>query len=339
METLKLSRGFTPKLTGHPDDSMIRMPFPATIGYAAGDIPFIRPKLLVKEGAAVKTGTPLFTDKRDLSIQYLSPATGTVKKILFGERRRLLEVIIDPTPKDEFVEFGALSGDALGAMDTSELVDHLKKGGLWQGIRQFPALDAANPSHAPSMIIVSLNGNDLFSPDPAIVLKGNMDAFHTGMALLKRFSHRLIVTARQGSMDTLLDQCPDMENIVTHVTDDTYPAWNPGVVLYKIKETKIENSSWTISLGHLIMMGQFLMTGHYPVEKIITVTSGAHHRPHIRIRQGAPVNTLTAPANADGLITTGRFNGRILSSTAHIGFFENTLNLIDGAPDDEMFLS
>jgi len=104
MEKIKISKGFTPKLTGDPDLSMIRLPFPSTIGCSATDIPFIRPKLLVKEGDAVKTGTPVFTDKRDPSIQYVSPATGRVKKILFGERRRLLEVIIDPEKNDAFIE-------------------------------------------------------------------------------------------------------------------------------------------------------------------------------------------------------------------------------------------
>jgi hypothetical protein len=67
------------------------------VAVSAQDIPHIRPKLLVKEKDSVKTGTPLFCDKRDTSIHYVSPGTGTVKKILLGKRRSLLEVVIADT--------------------------------------------------------------------------------------------------------------------------------------------------------------------------------------------------------------------------------------------------
>ncbi|MEX1303175.1 MAG: NADH-quinone reductase, partial [Desulfotignum sp.] len=60
METLAPPKGFKLKLAGMPDTSVIRLSRPATVGVSAQDIPHIRPKLLVKEKEAVKTGTPLF---------------------------------------------------------------------------------------------------------------------------------------------------------------------------------------------------------------------------------------------------------------------------------------
>jgi len=180
MEKIKLSKGFTPRLAGMPDTSLIESPSPETIGLSAMDIPYIRPKLLVRENEQVKTGTPLFCDKRDKSIQYVSPGTGIVKKIIFGERRRLQEVVIaldnsQEQSKDKssgFIQFDPIPRAGIKNISRENLVMQLKQGGLWQSLRQFPAKDTADSSHTPSMIIVSMDGNDIFSPHPGILITG-----------------------------------------------------------------------------------------------------------------------------------------------------------------------
>ncbi len=81
MKTLKISRGFNLNVAEQPDLTCVRLDLPSSLGCCAGDIPHIRPKLLVKEGQRVKTGETLFTDKRDTSIQYVSPGTGLVERL------------------------------------------------------------------------------------------------------------------------------------------------------------------------------------------------------------------------------------------------------------------
>ncbi len=336
MEKLTLSRGFTPKLEGMPDLSVIRLPSPQTIGISAQDIPYIRPKLLVKEDQEVQTGTPVFTDKRDNTIQYVSPATGRIKEIRFGARRRLLEIVVDPAKTDAFVPFDPVPADRLRDMPKADLTRHLKQGGLWQALRQFPAGDTADPDHIPAIIIVSLNGNDLFSPHPALVVRDQVEAFETGLTFLERFSHRIVVTARKSSL-AALEKIPEVRNRITHVTEDTYPAWNPGAVLYRLKQDPSENSSWSISLPHLLMIGNFLITGTYPVERMVTLTQSGDSRPHLLTRQGAPIKRLAGHMNKDSIITTGQFNGRQLAQENHLGFFEDTVNILRAENNEEMF--
>jgi len=116
METINILKGFKTTLTGMPDMSVIQIPEPETIAVCAMDIPYIRPKLLVKENDPVKTGTPLFCDKRNNCIHYVSPGTGTVKKIVFGERRRLIEVVIALNQNDDFIQFETLSSTNINAV-------------------------------------------------------------------------------------------------------------------------------------------------------------------------------------------------------------------------------
>ncbi len=333
METLLLSKGFKLKLAGMPDTSVIRLPRPATVGVSAQDIPHIRPKLLVKENDWVKTGTPLFCDKRDPAIQYVSPGTGTVKKILFGERRRLLEVVIALDAMDEFVRFDPVSLTDLARIDNPELTGRLKQGGLWQALRQLPARDTADSDTAPPLILVCLNGNDMFSPHPGRVLQDKIRQFEFGLAVLKRFCDRVIVTARASSLDLLAP----VKHAITHQVSDTYPAWDPGAVLYHIKKEAKENTAWYIHAEGLLRMARFLETGQYPVDVMVTVTKGHDKKPHMIARQGTPVRVLAGNFPSGSLITTGRFNGRIVDPDSHLGFFENTLNILPDAPEDEMF--
>ncbi len=337
MEELKISRGFDLNVAEQPDLSLIRFVRPDILGCSTGDIPFIRPKLLVKEGQDVRTGQPLFTDKRNLSARFVSPGTGRVEKILYGARRRLMEVVIQTKSEDEYVEFNTLSLSDIAQMPKEELISRLQQGGVWQGLRQFPVQDSADPSHVPAMIILGLEGNDIFSPHPAVLLTDNLEAFEAGMAVLRRFSHRIVTVCRKSSLGAIRDLHSNVAEQVTHMTSDIYPAWNPGAVLYRLKQQAAENSSWCIRLDHLLMIGRSLLTGCYPVEKIVTVTRPGDSRPHILTRQGVSLSALSGIIPENSLVTTGRFNGRVLDRDAHLGFFENTVNIIEAGPEEEMF--
>ncbi len=333
MEKLKVSKGFRPRIAGIPDTSLIKLPIPHTLGLSAMDIPYIRPKLLVKENEKVKIGTPLFCDKRDTSIQYVSPGTGTVKKIVFGERRRLQEVVIDLSTSEEFIQFDPVSKSDIQNISKQDLIQKLKQGGLWQSLRQFPIKDTADSAHTPAMIIVCLNGNDIFSPHPGILMEREKEAFEYGLTLLKRFSDSIIVTARESHLPKLR---PVMAHI-THKVPDIYPSWDPGVVLFALKTSLEQNTAWSVTADHLVMMGKFLLTGRYPIQKIVTVTKKGDSKPHLLTRQGAPVKSLAGSFHKEAMITTGQFNGRMVKLESHLGFFENTLNIIDTPGEEEMF--
>ncbi len=324
MKPIKLSKGCKAVPAGRPDRSVIQIPDPETVGVSAMDIPYIRPRLLVKENDPIRTGEPLFFDKRNKRVQYVSPGTGIIQKIIFGERRKLVEIVIRLTGKDDFIRFDPLNPADLERIDKPSLIRRLQEGGLWPCFREFPFQDTADPDLEPPMIIVSLNGGDLFSPEPDIVLKNQALAFEFGLEVLKRMTGRVIVTARQ----TSLKHMNGLAGRITHVTPDAYPAWDPGVVLFHLKTTPAENRSWCISGEHLAMIGQFLVTGVYPVQRVYTVTREEDQKPHILARQGLPVSLLVDRVPEHSLITTGCFNGRTVSPDAHMGFFDTGLNVL-----------
>jgi len=331
MEKITINKGFALKLEGRPDAFIKTIPPQKTVAVSALGIPFIRPKLLVKENERVKTGSPIFCDKRDRTIQYVSPATGIIKEIQFGPRRRLMAVIIECEEEDEFLSFDPISD--LNAIETNELISLLKQGGLWQCFRQFPYKDTANSEKRPPMIIVSLDGNDLCSPIPGIVLKDQHEMFELGLNVLKKFCKNIPITVRESHFDKL----GSSQNHVTHMVPDKYPSWDPGVVLYHLKKSSDDNASWYISVDHLLMIAKFLSTGHYPIDKLVTISKPDTLKPHYLIRQGMPIQSFIGEISEDNVITTGQFNGRLASIDDYTGFFENTFNVISAETSDKLF--
>jgi Na+-transporting NADH:ubiquinone oxidoreductase subunit A len=124
---------------------------------------------------------------------------------------------------------------------------------------------------------------------------------------------------------------------VTHTVSDIYPAWDPGAVLYRLKKSKEDNCSWYIYAEHLVLLAKLLLTGRYPVTRVATVTRANDRKPHIMTCQGAPVKDLAGRLEAGDLVATGRFNGRAVDPGSHMGFFENTLNIIHAGQEEEMF--
>ena len=72
-------KGASEKVMGEADASKLFALKPT-------DFPNLVPKMLVKEGDAVKCGSPIFCDKYNDQINFSSPASGKVQKIIRGEK-------------------------------------------------------------------------------------------------------------------------------------------------------------------------------------------------------------------------------------------------------------
>ena len=115
------------------------------------DFPGLTPKLDVKPGDKVLAGTPLFHDKLHPEILFTSPVSGKVLSIVRGDRRKLLEIVIEKDG-DEFMDFG--KSDPSG-LSREKIKERLLLSGLWPAIRQRPYHIVANPNDVPKAIFIS----------------------------------------------------------------------------------------------------------------------------------------------------------------------------------------
>ncbi|MCP4164216.1 MAG: 4Fe-4S dicluster domain-containing protein [Deltaproteobacteria bacterium] len=297
-------------------------------------IPFIKPKLLVKKGDLLKIGSPVFFDKRNPEIKFLSPAGGVVKNIVFGERRVIKKILI-VIEKEEYEQFESINHDKISKTDRADLVKHIINGGLWPLFRELPYRDYPNKDKIPPQIIVNLNSPEPEGPSPSVYLENEENNFFAGLEILNKLSDKTFIISDAS------DEVPDqIDKLITHKVAGNYPANDPGTFLYHIKKNIPENSSWYIFGQDLIMIAKLVLSGKYPTDKVVTV-SGSMNKDdnlHYRVRVGAPLNDLVKHTFDDfKIIQGGVFRGYDTSDTPYSGYFENSFNLLKKEGEDALF--
>lgn len=337
MNTLHVSKGYDLPLTGRPGTDLDVLPRPSRVALLPEHIPFIKPKLLVKEGDAISCGTPLFHDKRHPRVRFLSPGGGIIDAIEFGPRRviRMIVIRLDETEAAE--SFQRFEEGQLRQTDRSALVEALLDGGLWPLLHALPFRDYPDPETQPPAIIVSLGDDEPFQADPAVYLAGRQDLFGYGMQVLARLAPQVFVSAPAGAGDALQAVSP----WITHTVLGPYPALDPGVFLYRTRRSPADNRTWFLRGQDLLLMAGLLRDGRYPTERIVAIGGpAAQRRRHAITRMGAPLKSMaetTAEASVRRVVG-GVLRGFTGDADGYLGFHETALNLLP-AGDQREFLA
>ena len=104
---LDLKKGLNIPVKGAAAPEVIKSVSPDIVAVKPTDFKGLVPRLLVKEGDAVKAGSPLMADKQRPEILFTSPVSGTVQQIVRGEKRKLLAVVVKASASQEYVDFGS----------------------------------------------------------------------------------------------------------------------------------------------------------------------------------------------------------------------------------------
>ena len=283
MILLNIKKGFDLKIEGSPLPELEDLNKPAFVAFLPETIPFIKPKLLVKEGERVMIGSALFFDKRNPGIKFLSPGCGIIEKINYGARRVIKEIIIKLDKKEESVEFDVNKFSGNKKNNRNDIIKSMMDGGIWPFIRELPFRDIASPDYMPQALIVSLDNKEPFQPDPQVYLKEEINLFKTGISILKNLVKNVYVHTSKDFID----------NLVTHKFSGCYTADDPGVLLHHIKRDSSENRTWYINGQDVILLGSFFSTGRYPVKRTVVLAGSlAEKRMYFNTRIGIPVNDI-----------------------------------------------
>lgn len=337
MNHLRVSKGYDLPLAGRPGTELEVLPKPLRVAALPEHIPFIKPKLAVKEGDAVSVGTPLFHDKREPRVRFLSPGGGVIEAIEFGPRRVIRRIVIRLAETEAAESFQRFAEGQLRQTDRRALVAALLDGGLWPLLRALPFRDYPDPEAEPPAIIVSLGEDEPFQPDPAAYLAGRQDLFGFGMQVLARLAPQVFVLAPQGAEAAL----GEADAWITHAVSGPYPALDPGVFVYHTRRSPADNRAWFVRGQDLLLIAGLLRDGRYPTERIVAVGgSAAGRRRHVAARMGAPLKPL-AEAGAEPsvrYVVGGVLRGFTGEADGYLGFFETALNLLP-AGDQREFLA
>ena len=329
MAEYKLKRGYDIPLAGAAEKILETVAAPEKAALLPQEFRGIKPRLIVKEGDLVKIGTPLFTDKVNPDIRFVSPVSGKVEAVNRGERRMLMEIIVTNDKKDESEKIGDWAEDAVEKMQRDELVGHLLAGGLWPFIIQRPFGIIANPQDIPRDIFISAFDTAPLAAKPGFLLKEKMDDFQRGIDALKKLTEGSVYLSLPKA-DSLF---ADIQGVEKNVFSGPHPAGNTGVQIHHIKPLNRGEIVWQIKPEAAALIGAFFRTGIFPTERIVaTAGSSLKERKYYKVRAGAPLNALIKQDNIIDenirLISGNVLTGRTTRCGSFIGFYDTLISVI-----------
>lgn len=337
MPSIVLKKGFDIRMQGMAEKTLSTMGDPPLYALKPTDFPGLIPKLKVRPGDKVLAGTPLFHDKLHPEILYTSPVSGRVTEINRGDRRVLLEVVVEKSGND-YVDFGRSNPEAA----TRELIKKvLLISGLWPAIRQRPYHIVANPADMPKSIFISGFDTSPLAPDYNFIMDNfSVTCFRSGISALKKLTDgkvHLVLNGRGETSRAFLN-VPDVS--ISHFSGP-HPAGNVGVHIHHLDPINKGEVVWYVNLQDVLTIGRLFEQGYYSPEKIIALTGSEVISPqYYKVKTGASVNYMASqnikPGNVR-FISGNALTGTKISENGYLGFYDSQVTVIPEGDYYEFF--
>lgn len=282
-EVIKLRKGLNINLEGAASGEVSSLPVVGMYGICPDNYYGLKPKVVVREGDAVKVGDALFVDKNAPDLKVVSPVSGTVKAVVRGDRRKVLSVQVEADGQQAKVDFGAKD---VSKMTAEEVKQYLAATGTLAYLRQRPYDITVNPSDTPKSIFVTAFSKMPLAADYAFLLHGQEENVKAGLKALSRIAkvYLNIAPSQEGEPWT---QTADAE--VT-VFDGPNPSGNVGVQINHLDPVNKGETVWTLNVVEAARIGQVVRTGFVDLQKTVAVAGSEIQHPHyVSTPEGTPL--------------------------------------------------
>lgn len=328
-KTVKIRRGANIKLKGGAERSKVDTSFPSSFAIKPTDFHGLVPKLMVKEGAEVKAGTPIFYDKNHEDLKFVSPVSGEVAEVVRGAKRRILEVRLVPDQDQKFESFE--TGDP-GSMTGDQVRSLLLSAGMWPFIKQRPYDVVADPTKAPKGIFISGFDSAPLGVDYDYVLEGSESHFQKGVDALAKIA-AVHLNLRQGS------KLAETKNATINYFSGPHPAGNAGVQIHHLNPINKGEVAWTVRPQAVMMIGRFFETGKTDFSRTIALVGSEVNQPqYIRTWVGASIKSIIDGRTSDGdnrIISGNVLSGTQITSEGYLGFYDDMVSVIPEGKDPQ----
>jgi Na+-transporting NADH:ubiquinone oxidoreductase subunit A len=334
-EIIKLRKGLNIKLKGSAGKELETLPVPATVALKPTDFPGLSPKLSVKVDQEIKAGDALFYDKYHPEILFTAPSGGKVISINRGERRKILEVVVETSGNAEFAEFKKADPQSLSG---HEIKEQLLKSGMWPFIKRRPYGNIALPNEKPRDIFITTFDTAPLAPDYNFILKNQLSAFQTGINALKKLTDGKVYLGV--SADSIFTT---VKNVEIRQFSGPHPAGNVGIQIHHTAPVNKGDVVWTINAQDVLFIGRLFETGKTDFRKIVALTGTEVEKPkYYQTILGTPIQSLI-----DRKLKTAGYNQRIISGNvltgkkvklqSYLGFYDSQITVIPEGDEYELF--
>lgn len=326
---IKLKKGLNLDLAGAIEKLEAPKAAAATlVAVVPDDFPGFVPKLEVKEGDSVKAGEPLLRDKCFEDVKIVSPASGTVKAVVRGERRKIERVVVE-----------VQNGDSKKFDVSGNAVELLCASGMLSRIRQRPYDIVPRPNVRPRDIFVTAIDNAPLSPGLAWRVDGKATEISKAVAFLK--------TVTDGDVYLCVDDSwtlGEIPHAVMVEVEGKYPSCNAGVLAANIKPVNKGEVIWTLDVVTLFKIGELLITGNVDSSTVVAVTGSEVEKPMlVSTTEGAEISEIIGGniKKSDHhvrIISGNPLTGSAVASDGYIRFPYRQVTVIPDGDDVDEFM-
>ena len=329
MAVVRIKKGRDIKLKGAAEKKVVEFPLPQRIGIYPSDFRGLKPSLTVKPGDFVKVGTPIFTDKIIPEIKVVSPVSGRVAAINRGEKRVLLDIVLEADSRQEVEVFSLFTKTEIPGLSREVVKETLLKGGLWPAIRQRPFSKVAHPQDSPKAIFIHAMNTEPLALDIDYILQNRSEEFQTGLNIIRKLSDGPVhLCAAANVQSRVLTEALDVQ---IHLFEGPHPTGNVSTHIHSIDPIKKGEIVWYIEAQDVLRIASLFLKGVYPAERIAAITGeGAQNRVYAKTILGAPLSLLLQGSNLQGMrcISGSILTGKNVGPGGFIGFYDSQITVI-----------
>ena len=301
---IKLHKGLDINLQGKAEEKKIQLKSNGKYALVPDDFEGVTPKVVVKEGDAVKAGDALFVNKQYPEVKFASPVSGTVSAVVRGERRKVLCVKVDADAQQSYVDFG---NKDVSKLDGKAVIDALLEAGIFGYINQLPYAVSTNPTVMPKAIFVSALRDKPLACDFEYEVTGQEQDFQTGLTALSKIAKTYLGVG----VGSKLEGAKDVE--VT-VFEGKCPAGNVGVQVNHLDPVNKGEVVWTIGDPTVVLfIGRLFNTGKVDLKRTVALCGSEIKSPaHVDMLVGEELSTLLSNSY-DAQKSVRIINGNVLT--------------------------
>lgn len=327
-KTVKLRKGLDIKLVGESEKVKAELPMSSVFSVKPTDFHGLIPKMVVKEGQSVKAGTIIFHDKYKESIKYASPVSGTVKSIVRGAKRRILEVLITADAENTFLDAGLAKSSS---MSEEEVKEKMLASGLWPFIKQRPIDVVADPANEPKAIFVSAFDSSPLAPDFDYVMHGRGEEFQEGLNVLSKLTKGKVHLTLNGK-GTSDDAFKSAQGVQINTITGKHPAGNVGTQIHHIDPVNKGEFVWTVNAQDVAIIGRYFLSGKLDLRKTIALSGSEIKNPqYYDVVIGTNIaDLLKDQVTSDNVrvISGNVLTGEKIDQDGYLGFYDNQVTVI-----------
>jgi len=335
---IKINKGLELPITGSPEQSISEGSPVSEVALLGEDYLGLKPSMHIRLEHKVKCGDLLWNDKNNQDIRFTAPASGTIKAINRGAKRKLLSVVIE-IEGNEYVEFNKYDQSQLNELTREKVVGNLVQSGLWTAIRVRPMSKIPATSEQPAAIFVSAIDSNPLAADPVVIIAEKAESFNHGLSVLKHLTEGELFVCYDGNSSFDIDK-NEIANY--QAFSGIHPVGNVGTHIHFLKPVNGERSVWHIGYQDVIAVGELFTTGRLNCSRVIALAGPLAIKPRlIRTIQGANISELLVDEiipKDERIISGSVFNGHIaVHHRNYLGRYHNQISVLAEGREKELF--